>query len=135
MKLLLVEDDPNDIMFMKRALGKVCPGIELEIAKDGDQAVERLSRGDVTHVFLDLKLPKRSGLEILEWVRGRQELKNLRVVILTSSQEKPDLGRARELGVDSYRVKPVRYPDLLAILRATLSEWGIGTRNGEHGAP
>ncbi|HVE15873.1 MAG TPA: response regulator [Chthoniobacterales bacterium] len=125
MRILVVEDDAADILFMRKAFEKVCPGITVDVAENGDLAVAAIERDPPTHVFLDLKLPKRSGLEILEWIRGRTVTSHLPVVILTSSNEKRDIERARELGVDDYRVKPVSFPELAELVRQILFSWGL----------
>ena len=64
-------------------------------------------------ILLDLKLPRKSGLEVLAWVKGQESLKRVPVVVLTSSKESVDVGRAYDLGVNSYLVKPVEFDDLL----------------------
>lgn len=120
-----MEDNPNDIFFVEKALRKLAPRVELDFARDGDAAVEYLSRTRPSHVLLDLKLPRRTGLQVLEWIRGREDLAALPVVILTSSNETSDSKRSLELGVDSYRVKPVSYAELVRLLRAVLSSWNL----------
>ena len=114
--LLLVEDNEDDVFLMKRALKAA--GIEnpLQIAEDGQAAIDYLS-GAGTHadreksplptiVFLDLKLPFKSGHEVLEWIRQQPRFTNLVVIVLTSSNEKIDLDRAYKLGANSFVVKP-----------------------------
>ena len=107
--ILLVEDDEDDIDFFKRALSRTSAKAELVVARDGDEAVAVLAgrRPPVpTHLILDLKLPKRSGVEVLEWLRKTPELEKLSVAILSSSIEPRDVARTRALGVDGYHVKP-----------------------------
>jgi CheY-like chemotaxis protein len=133
--ILLVEDDPDDVMLFKRALKKVRVELDLLVARDGDEAVELLSRtwtrppaeGHVSpsHVILDLKLPRKSGLEVLEWIRKRPELGGLKVVVLTSSDQPQDLERGRRAGIDHYYVKPPGFPQLLEILRNILRDWRL----------
>jgi DNA-binding response OmpR family regulator len=123
--LLLVEDDPTDVFFMKRALGKLLPGVLVHTASNGDAAVEFLSHSRPSHVFLDLKLPQRSGFEVIEWIRSREELAGLPIVILTSSSEKKDIVRAKDLGVEDYRIKPVGNGELLEMMRDILVKWGL----------
>jgi len=74
-------------------------------------------------VVLDLKLPKESGLNVLEWIRSSAEIRALPVVVLTSSREPSDVSRTRELGIDSYEVKPVKFEELLAIVRSICKRW------------
>lgn len=130
--ILLVEDDESDIIFLKRAFEKVGFAYPLQVAETGKKAVDYLSgtgrfadRGAFplpTHVLMDLKLPEKSGLEILEWIRTRPELQGLKVTILTSSSEKRDLRRAKELGAACYLVKPMSFSVLLELARGIV-DW------------
>lgn len=127
-KVLLVEDDDNDVLFFQKALRAHGARIDLEIVRDGEAAVRALSKIDgrlPDHVLLDLKLPRRSGLEVLAWIRSTPALQNLSVTIMTSSGEPSDLARIRELGIDEYIVKPVSYQGLLEIVGTLCKRWNI----------
>jgi len=134
-RILIIEDDPTDVLLLKRALGKVLPALDVEVAPDGEEAVRRLSREGPredrsrcpypSHVVLDLKLPRKSGLEVLEWIRGQPELRSLRVVVLTSSKQPTDIERVHRAGVDRYCVKPVRFTDLVECVRGILECWNL----------
>lgn len=123
---LVVEDEAVDALLLQRAFSKANVLNPVHIVRDGDQAVEYLqgsgafadrSRFPLPKVmFLDLKLPRRSGLEVLEWLRSRPGLKRLSVVVLTSSREVSDVNRAWDLGVSSYLVKPVDHSELVAMV-------------------
>ncbi|CAM3059352.1 response regulator [Rariglobus hedericola] len=114
--ILLVEDNEDDVFLMKRALRAA--GIEnpLQIAEDGQAAIDYLSGtgayADRTLnplpmiVFLDLKLPYKSGHEVLDWIRQQPHFETLVVIILTSSNEQVDLERAYKSGANSFVVKP-----------------------------
>ncbi|HEY9249004.1 MAG TPA: response regulator [Rariglobus sp.] len=114
--LLLVEDNEDDVFLMKRALRFA--GIEnpLQIAEDGQAAIDYLAGSgayaDRTQfplphlVFLDLKLPYKTGHEVLEWIRRQPAFSTLIVIVLTSSSEPVDLARAYQLGANSFVVKP-----------------------------
>lgn len=131
--ILLVEDDPNDILFVQRAFRQAGLNHPVQIAKTGDEAVAYLAGeehyGDRNQyplpslILLDLKLPCRSGLEVLEWVRQQPLLKRIPVVILTSSQESIDVDRAYDLGVNSYLLKPVRFEALTSMMGAIGTYW------------
>lgn len=127
LRVLLVEDDENDVIFFQRALRAHGPQVDLEVARDGEQAVQALSRQDgrplPDRVVLDLKLPRRSGLEVLTWIRSTPELRDLPVTIMTSSGEPSDLQRINELGIEEYIVKPVSYQVLLETVGALLTKW------------
>ena len=109
--ILLVEDNPNDAELTQRALRKTEIGARLVIARDGAEAIERvLTEGLRPRViFLDLKLPKIDGMEVLRRIRADERTKQIPVVVLTSSQEERDITESYKLGVNSYVVKPVEF--------------------------
>ena len=74
-------------------------------------------------LLLDLKLPRRSGLEVLQWLEGQPQLQPMVVVVLTSSRENADLRRAYALGANSYLVKPVDFDDLLQMVKTLNLYW------------
>ena len=114
--ILLVEDDENDVFFFRRALGKAGLKLPLHLVTDGEQAIQYLN-GDgkysdrATHplpdiIFLDLKLPYQSGMEVLEFIQKQPALHKIEVIVLTSSPEERDRRRAFKLGAKDYLVKP-----------------------------
>jgi two-component system response regulator len=109
--ILLVEDNPNDAELTLRALRKTDIGARLAIARDGAEAVEYLlsDRKLPKVVFLDLKLPKIDGMEVLRRIRADERAHSIPVVVLTSSQEERDITECYRLGVNSYVVKPVEF--------------------------
>ena len=109
--ILLVEDNPNDAELTQRALRKTEIGARLVIARDGAEALERLftERLRPRVIFLDLKLPKIDGIEVLRQIRVEEHTKGIPVVVLTSSQEERDITESYKLGVNSYVVKPVEF--------------------------
>jgi CheY-like chemotaxis protein len=129
LRILLVEDDESDVLFFQRALRSCCAPVDLEVARDGEAAVQRLSKEDghplPDRVVLDLKLPRRSGIEVLSWIRSTPALKHLSVTIMTSSGEPSDMTRIRDFGIDEYIVKPVSYQTLLQIMSRLATKWGI----------
>jgi CheY-like chemotaxis protein len=128
-RVLLVEDDESDVIFFERALRSLRARVDLQIARDGEEAIQALTpqegRPLPDQVLLDLKLPRRSGLEVLTWIRSTPALRNLPVTILTSSGEPSDLRRIRELGIEEYIVKPVSYRGLLEVVGALCSKWEL----------
>ena len=131
--LLLVEDDPNDVAFFRRGLKGSDLLTHLRVAEDGQEAVAYMegrgrfeNRGEhpvPALVILDLKLPKKSGLEFLEWLRKDSRFKDTPVIILTSSNEPRDVLRAQELGVTAYHVKPVAFKDLCDLVHSFAGYW------------
>jgi len=123
--ILMVEDDPNDVFLLKRALHKARVQQRLRVARDGEEAIQYLQGSDrfgdrrrhplPCMILLDFKLPKKSGLEVLHWLRARPELGDLPVFMISSSGEQRDRERAQEAGVDAYRVKSVALEDLIRI--------------------
>ena len=109
--ILLVEDNPSDAELTQRALRKSELGARLAVARDGAEALEYLlsSRPRPKVIFLDLKLPKIDGIEVLRRVRADERTKAIPVVVLTSSQEERDISECYKLGVNSYIVKPVEF--------------------------
>ena len=131
--ILLVEDDSNDILFIQRAFRRSKFNGLMQVVRDGDEAVAHLA-GEGKYedrnvyplpgmIILDLKLPRRSGLEVLEWIRQQPVIKRIPVVILTSSKEHKDVNRAYDIGVNSYLVKPVNYDALTNMIEALDCFW------------
>jgi len=112
-KILLVEDNPDDVALTLRALKKNNIANEVIVAKDGIEALDYLLGDNATSVpaviLLDLKLPKIDGLEVLERLRKDERTKFAPVVVLTSSKEEQDLVRSYKLGANSYIRKPVDF--------------------------
>jgi len=115
-EFLLVEDNPDDAELTLRAFRRRGLTHSFHVVRDGAEAIEYLlgaSRGEERRlprvVFLDLKLPKVSGLEVLARIRANEGLSGLPVVVLTSSSEEADMRDAYRLGANSYIVKPVEF--------------------------
>lgn len=131
--ILIVEDDANDVLLLHRAFQKANIVVPLQTVSHGDDAVAYLAGEGVYAnrerypppilVLLDLKLPRRSGLEVLEWIRGKGGLRRLPVVVLTSSRETDDINTAYDLGANSYLVKPVGFEKLLELVRSLEMYW------------
>jgi len=131
--ILAVEDSDDDVALISRAFRKAAISNPLRFVSDGEQAVDYLKgEGQFSDrqrsplpslILLDLKLPRKSGLEVLEWVRSQPVLKRIPIVVLTSSKQSSDLERAYDLGVNSYLVKPVAFDDLLEMIKALKLYW------------
>lgn len=123
--VLLIEDDPNDVLLMNRAVAKAGFAGPFQVAVDGEEAIATLSGAEPAPalVFLDLKLPRVSGLDVLAWVKAQPALRRIPVVILTSSREERDLARAYDLGANAYVLKPASFNDLVALLKRLFGFW------------
>jgi CheY-like chemotaxis protein len=139
--ILLVEDDPNDVLLMKRALNRARLANPLKVVNDGEDAIRYLSgEGEYANreeypfpllVLLDLKMPRKSGFEVLQWIRSNAHLKDLSVVVLTSSEEQPNVHKAFELGANSYLIKPTQFDDLVQMMLRLQGYWILVNKKSE----
>jgi len=126
-ELLLVEDDPNDVELAMRSLRKHHLANKIHVARDGEEALDflhargpyavRNAAGLPKVVFLDLKLPKVSGLEVLKEMKGNPRLRSIPVVVMTSSREQRDLVEGYRLGVNSYIQKPIDFDQFQNVVK------------------
>jgi CheY-like chemotaxis protein len=131
--ILLVEDNPDDAELVRYAFEKVAIGNPLVSLSDGDAAVEFLIGAGVyadrkrhplpALILLDLKLPRRSGFEVLRFIRDQQATRHTPVVVLTSSNQQDDIRRAYEDGANSYLIKPVGRDALIEMVRSLNAYW------------
>jgi CheY-like chemotaxis protein len=131
--ILLVEDNPDDALLTVRALSRNGVANEIVHVSDGVAALEflrgegpyadRSSRLAPIVVLLDLKLPKKDGLEVLQEIRADPALHRQPVVILTSSREESDRARGYDLGVNSYVRKPVDFAEFSEAVRTLGKYW------------
>jgi CheY-like chemotaxis protein len=131
--ILLVEDNVDDVLLIRRAFKKAGIETPLGIVSDGEAATaylsgegtfaDRAAHPEASLVLLDLKLPRRSGLEVLEWMKQQPRLRLLPVVVLTSSRQNADVQKAYDLGANSYLVKPVNFDELQAMMDAVHHYW------------
>jgi len=139
--ILLVEDDPNDILLMQRAFNKARLANPLEVVTDGEEAIAYLSgEGRFADrnrypvplmLLLDLKMPRRNGFEVLEWLKEHPEFNQIPVVVLTSSDQQPDVEKAFRLGARSYLTKPGRLEDLVSLMMRLQGYWLLLDRKPE----
>ena len=130
--ILLVEDDDADVELTLAALAKNNLANDVVVARDGEEALDYLCRrgefqtrppANPTVVFLDLKMPKVDGLEVLRQIKGDPKLKVIPVVMMTSSREEQDLVQSYQLGVNSYLVKPGSFDSLQEIVKSLDMYW------------
>lgn len=136
--ILVVEDDPGHAMLIQEAFGAAQLANPLHVVSDGEEAIAYLEgTGPYTDrdahplpvlVLLDIHMPKRSGLDVLEWMRGEPDLKRVPVIMLTASEDDGDIDRAYELGANSYLIKPVGFDALLDVVRTLGLYWLVVSR-------
>ena len=128
-RILHVDDSPDDVTLIALAFRRAGIAVEIEVAPDGDQAIAALqspSRSVPDCVLLDIKLPTKTGLEVLNWIRSQRRLKRLPVLMLTSSQLPKDINEAYDLGANSYLVKPPSL-EMLVSLAQTIAQYWLQT--------
>ena len=133
-RILIVEDDPNDVELTLTALSEYNLANEVVVARDGAEALDYLycrgafdsrSNENPAVMLLDLKLPKLDGLEVLQQIRSDERLKMIPVVVLTSSHEEKDMMRSYSLGVNAYVVKPVDFHQFVNAVKELGAFWAI----------
>lgn len=125
--ILLIEDNADDEQLTLRAMRKSDVPNIIRVARDGAQAIDALFGPGVTRlpdlILLDLKLPKVSGLEVLQRIRTGEKTRNLPIVVLTSSDEERDILESYNLGANSYIRKPVDYDEFIEAVRQLGLYW------------
>ncbi|HEU5048165.1 MAG TPA: response regulator [Rickettsiales bacterium] len=129
-EILLVEDNPGDILLTRKAFKSAKIANNITIAEDGNKALAILKReGEYASlpkmdiVFLDLNLPKKSGQAVLEEIKSDENLRSIPVVILTSSKAELDIVKSYNLHANSYVVKPVNLDKFVEIVRSLEDFW------------
>jgi CheY-like chemotaxis protein len=132
--ILLVEDSARDLELTLAAFRKCQLANDIVVARDGVEALDWLNAsgcfadrppGDPAVVLLDLKLPRLDGLEVLQRVKQDPLLRQVPVVMLSSSREDHDLVRSYQLGVNAFVVKPVDFREFFAAIQDLGMFWGV----------
>ena len=131
--ILLVEDSPLDVELMLRPLREIDPAGHIDVARDGEEALDfLLCRGEFRYrlgvalprlVLLDLKLPRLDGPEVLRGVRGNSRTALTPIVVLTSSSDPRQLAQCYQLGANSCVQKPVRHEEFRAVVQSIARYW------------
>jgi CheY-like chemotaxis protein len=133
-RILLVEDNINDIELTLAALAENRLANEVVVVRDGEEALDYLFRRGILKmraeglpavVLLDLKLPKVDGLEVLEKIKESDDMGGVPVVMLTASREEQDLVRSYKLGVNAYVVKPVDFHEFVEAIKELGLFWAV----------
>lgn len=131
--ILLAEDDENDVLFMELAVARSRIPNPLMVVRNGEQAIQYLSGQGIYAdrrrypnpclLLLDLKMPVRSGFDVLEWLQHLPKARDFPVVVLTSSANPSDIEQAKSLGADDYRPKPANATHLVPLLLELQARW------------
>lgn len=136
--VLLVDDREDDVVLTEQAFARATVPNQLIAVRDGAEAIAYL-QGEGRFVnraefplpdllLLDINMPKVDGFDVLKWVRSNPELSNLRVVMLTTSDQMNDIDKAYSLGVNSYVVKPVKFNSFVELIGFLLRFWFENSR-------
>ncbi len=133
--ILVVEDDLNDVILIKRAFLKSGIDNPIQTVSDGEQAMDYLIGNEPyanreAHpfpgiIFTDLKMPRMGGIELLRWLRNNPVYKVIPTLVLTSSMERHDIQQAYFYGANSYVVKPANFEELQKTLRTIVDYWDV----------
>jgi CheY-like chemotaxis protein len=131
--ILLAEDREDDILLVRRSFRKSFITNPLQVVKDGEEAIEYLSgEGRYANraeyplpalMLLDLKMPRKDGFEVIKWIRQQPGLRELPIVVLTSSENMRDVNTAYKLGANSFLVKPMEFEDFQAMTNFLSQYW------------
>ncbi len=133
-KILLAEDNQNDVELTLTALEEQNLANRVVVVNDGVEALEYLlyegeyinrAKEKPAVILLDIKMPRMDGIEVLQQIKSNSELKTIPVVMLTSSREEPDLKKCYELGVNAYVVKPVNFKDFFSAIKQIGVFWAL----------
>jgi CheY-like chemotaxis protein len=132
-KLLLVEDNPDDVEIAIRALRKSRLINDIRVVRDGEEALGLLFRDGVRDldrfrpdlILLDLNLPKVSGFDVLERIKTSDELSSTPVIVLTVSERDEDIARAYKLGANTYITKPVDFEKFMHAINTLWEYWMV----------
>lgn len=134
--VLLVEDDLNDIFLVKRAFKMAQIQNPLQIVTDGQEAITYL-KGEGPYadrqahplpklIVMDIRMPRKTGFEVIEWVRGAAgPLRRIPIVVVSSSDNPSDINHAYEVGANAYMVKPVDFRAVERLFQSITQYWGL----------
>ena len=122
--IILADDDRDDHDFFKDALMDIAPSVTLSIVENGDELLALLKHYVPDFIFLDLDMPCKNGLECLTEIKSNTMLREIPVVIFSSTSRPVNIDTAYEMGADLFFTKPFNYNDLVASIKAIFSlDW------------
>ncbi|MGD1945586.1 MAG: response regulator [Croceivirga sp.] len=126
MKVLFIEDDMIESMKLQRAISKLQYKHTIIEAKNGEEALSILNGGELPDIiFLDLNMPRMSGIEFLTILKADERLRYLPTVILTTSENRVDLLECFKIGIAGYIIKPLKYEDYESKIKKVFDYWEI----------
>lgn len=144
-EVLLVEDDPADVDLILRAFRKACVHNPISVARDGQEAIDRLLGGDEFPkqkrmgspqlILLDLNLPKLSGLEVLKKIKADERTRAIPVIVLSASRHDRDVIECGRLGAQNYIIKPFTFESLCSVTPALRLSWSLTGGEFARGEP
>jgi CheY-like chemotaxis protein len=136
--ILYAEDEENDAYFLRRAFDRAGVEHPLVVVRDGQEAIEyctgsgrfadRAEHPLPCLVLLDLNMPRKSGMEVLEWIRRQPAVSTMPAIILTSSLQDDDIHRAYSNGANAYLVKPNKADELTDMVKSIKEFWLLQNR-------
>jgi len=133
-RILIVDDSPKDVELTLSALAENHLANEVVVTEDGEEAIDYLYRrgkfkdfeaGNPAVILLDIKIPKIDGIEVLKLIRSDSNLKNIPVIMVTSSSEEMDLVKSYDLGANSYVVKPIDILQFIDAIKILGQYWAV----------
>jgi len=125
-KVLFIEDDMIESMKLQRAISKLQYKHTIVEAKNGEEALDVLKDGDLPDIiFLDLNMPRMSGIEFLTILKSDDRLRYLPTIILTTSENRVDLLECFKIGIAGYIIKPLKYEDYESKIKKVFDYWEI----------
>ena len=131
--ILVAEDDENDVALLRRAISKVVHSHKIQVVSDGEQAIDYL-RGEGVYsdresfpfpniLILDIKMPRKSGLEVLEWLNQHPQCGIIPSVIFSSSDQPQDISRAYNNRANAYFIKPLSFNEWVELMEVIFGYW------------
>ncbi len=129
LRILLVEDSPSDVRLIREALKETPVPVQITVARDGIEATDYLHQAEAglanrpDLMLLDLDLPRKNGREVLAEVKGSPTLKQIPVLVMTSSRSDEDIAQVYSLNANCYITKPGNLKDYIEVVRAIEGFW------------
>lgn len=133
-RILLAEDDPQDVELTLNALGENGLTNDVQVVHDGVEALDYLYHrgnfadrpdGNPVVILLDLKMPRMGGIDVVKQLKSDEKMRAIPIVILTSSRESKDLETCYQLGVNAYVVKPVKFSEFIESVKGIGLFWAL----------